>query len=600
MIRITNNTMFKDFNEIKESDSSSIYLKEKNGEHTLLETKYPNLKKMQHFFKSICSRNSLKYLHGKKDVINHCKKNHLNFEGLIKKPVPLASIKVQEEIKNPEPETNITQVKTPKPMLQRIHRANDFTSAGSSNLRLELSDSTSVIFNKKTKKYVYISPAPPIENLVIPGGGAKGVILPGVLKAFENHKIQDLSFRDTLKNIAGASVGALTAALVATGMRAEEIITSMKNENFKDLLGEGTVKIALKNITLPIFKDAKPLLNLLRSLIQKSTTQNVMKMFGVSSLKDIKDPRPFVLAQLKKRNVQFSDEKVDHIINEMRFLIKTLQNPAPRQVRVTFAMLHALSELDPHTFKNLTVTAVSANDGQLLYFNEKNTPRLDIAIACRMSAALPGVLAPIQVPRRFFLPGYTFDEFTRIVDGGYLNNIPIEPLENKQGEKSFKNRGIFGQNLQTLVLVFDNSNRAEEESSPFYEVRPRLSLSSSLFDRVICNLFAKHFASINTPVRHTEAFDKKLEKIRIEYTQRNIPLYLPTLGTTDFDRAKQEEEIHLKQGEKQAKEYLENHRNELIYRTFDNMDALIKYMEPEEIEAHREQIAEFKKLTQKV
>lgn len=468
-------------------------------------------------------------------------------------------------------------------------------SDSSSNPCLELSTSSSITFNQKTKQYVYKHIAPSIKNLVISGGGAKGVILPGVLKAFEKHKVGNISFRDSLENIAGASVGALTAALIATGMSAEEIISSMKNEDFKELLGKSTVKLPF-DIDLPVLKDGKPLLNLLRSFTQKSITKNLTEMFGVETLKDIKDPRPFVIAQLAKRNVQFTDEKIDQIVQQTKWLLKTLDS---KKVRVTFSMLDALSELDPHTFKKLTVTAVSSADGQLCYFDAEKTPKLDIAIACRASAALPLVLTPVTIPRRFLKPGYDFKTPPKFVDGGYLDNAPITPFSKKQDESSLKNKGIVGQDLQTLVLVYDNANKAEGEQSSFLEVKPKENISSSFLDRVVCNGLVKKLAGIHTEKVHTNEFDQKMNEIRMNYTQRNIPLNVASLGTTDFDQAKKDEEFHVKQGEQQARKYLQNHSNELMYHTFDSMDDLQKYMEPEEIDAHREKIENFIELTQK-
>ena len=105
---------------------------------------------------------------------------------------------------------------------------------------IEINSSSSIIYHLTSGKYLYISPAPPIKNLVISGGGAKGVILLGVLKAFDEHIVGCISFRDRLENIAGSSVGAITACLIAAGMSAKRIIHEATSKvNFQALLGKG-------------------------------------------------------------------------------------------------------------------------------------------------------------------------------------------------------------------------------------------------------------------------------------------------------------------------------------------------------------------------
>jgi hypothetical protein len=106
--------------------------------------------------------------------------------------------------------------------------------------RLDLDEKSSIIYNPQTSKYTYIAPAPSIKNLVISGGGAKGVILPGVFKAFEDHKMENgISFREQLDNVSGSSVGALSASLLAVGMPAKSLIHATKPIEFKKLLGSG-------------------------------------------------------------------------------------------------------------------------------------------------------------------------------------------------------------------------------------------------------------------------------------------------------------------------------------------------------------------------
>ena len=82
----------------------------------------------------------------------------------------------------------------------------------SDHSQLDLDASHTVIFHQKKNKFVYISPAPPVESLVISGGGAKGIGLPGVIQAMEEYKVDDLTYRDRLVHVVGSSIGAISAS----------------------------------------------------------------------------------------------------------------------------------------------------------------------------------------------------------------------------------------------------------------------------------------------------------------------------------------------------------------------------------------------------
>ncbi len=60
----------------------------------------------------------------------------------------------------------------------------------------------------------------------------------------------------------------------------------------------------------------------------------------------------------------------------------------------------------------LTVAATDIRKGKVVYFDEGELIKPILASAC-----IPGMFAPIEIGSRFF------------VDGGVLNNLPIEPLE---------------------------------------------------------------------------------------------------------------------------------------------------------------------------
>ncbi len=102
--------------------------------------------------------------------------------------------------------------------------------------------------------------------------------------------------------------------------------------------------------------------------------------------------------------------------NETR-LIKHLRpafaGPALLNLETTFSIL---KDYLPHnSFENLkipiTITATNLNDGKLVYFSQGELIRKILASSC-----IPGIFRPIEIEGKLY------------VDGGVLNNFPVEPL----------------------------------------------------------------------------------------------------------------------------------------------------------------------------
>ena len=69
-----------------------------------------------------------------------------------------------------------------------------------------------------------VHPLHPYENLVFKGGGAKGAIYPGAIRALEEAGIMPY-----IKRFAGASAGAVTAALLAIGLDAAALHSELQS-----------------------------------------------------------------------------------------------------------------------------------------------------------------------------------------------------------------------------------------------------------------------------------------------------------------------------------------------------------------------------------
>lgn len=447
--------------------------------------------------------------------------------------------------------------------------------------RMELDDERSITFDPSTRQYTLLTPAPKIKNVVFAGGGAKGVLLLGVVQALEE-RIWGRSVREGLDHVAGSSIGAITASLVAAGMPAKRLIQAMRKVDFADLKG--------KRAWLHM-KDGKPLFDFVHEYTKKSIHHNLKKIFRVDHLRDVTDG--MILKYLQKKKI--SDPT---IIAEITSAVHLLQGDKKGEIPVTFGLLRTLHHLHPRYFKELTVTATCSENGEVFYFDADRTPLLDIATAARASAALPIVLTPVTIDRKLLSPGYDHmlpDKTTMTFrDGGMFDNTPVDPMESKQG--GIATRGEEGQNLHTLVVLFDDTETSEGAPSPFHEevAKPLVRYPSTARQKAAYQAgyrFAQRFAGVVTERDYLEVLERNLDRIRRMYMQRSIPIRTD-LGTVDFVKAKRDEERYRETGYRQTMEYMHAHRGELVARRALIPEELLGYLSDEDEEGQRK-ILEF-------
>ena len=140
-------------------------------------------------------------------------------------------------------------------------------------------------------------------------------------------------------------------------------------------------------------------------------------------------------------------------------------------------------------------------------------------------------------------------------DGGYLNNIPV-PEKN---------------DLQTLVLAYDENKIPIGQSSPFYdEVIKNPLYKITYLGQFFRDWLPQKILQFPKEIKNTIARLAGLEKVRMDYTQRVIPLFTDLHGT-NYKKAKKHADKYYKKGLEQGREYLNLHRGEvLLERTFEN------------------------------
>lgn len=100
----------------------------------------------------------------------------------------------------------------------------------------------------------------------------------------------------------------------------------------------------------------------------------------------------------------------------LKFIRPAFKSPALLNIENVANLLKTY--LPHNSFENLkiplTITATNFNEGKLVYFSEGELIRKILASSC-----IPGVFKPIELDGKFY------------VDGGVLNNFPVEPLIGK-------------------------------------------------------------------------------------------------------------------------------------------------------------------------
>jgi len=424
-----------------------------------------------------------------------------------------------------------------------------------------LLDEDSFLLNYQDRKFVFANRAEPYHFASFFGGGAKGIAYVGVVDVLESFKIgpdRQASVRDELKGVMGASVGAITAAFVASGMKSSAILETTNNADFGALLGS---KFKL------IHKSGDGLEAFIRKNIQDAITDH-LKQYIAS-------------AETKAKLDTLSDTERAHITT----LLTEIETTGTISSPITFSMMHSLHQFDSQHFKELAMTAVRKDTVEPYVFNATNTPDLEIALGARASASIPVILKSVKieaskVPGQTQLP--TKEEYIEFIDGGYVNNTAVDIM--KSTEQGL-NVGEQGQDLNTLALGFDETGVVPEGStdvqSPYLNADPFQEFPfypPSTIEEIKRNKIPQWVEGLDSSVKNTDLKRQGLEEINQSYTQRNIPLQVSGVKSTSFNRAKELAPTIIENAKLQTKKYLKHHRGEYIYHSFDHPVSLFLFL----------------------
>jgi len=248
-------------------------------------------------------------------------------------------------------------------------------------------------------------------DLVFEGGGAKGMVFSGALKAFEERG-------HTFGRLMGTSAGAIAATFLAAGYNADEMQDALSErvdgepvfagflgvpESFDtEIISASATREWLAKTDIPIIPDGWEnrvdewiVETLLKSALYRHIFSFVERGGWYSA--------DAFLAWLKRK------------------LDEGMVNGEPRRYSDK-----TLEEFFAETEVDLTLLAADVTDGRLLVLNHRTAPDLPLVWAVRMSMSVPLLWQEVIWQPEWGLYRGNDISGNAVVDGGLLSNFPIE------------------------------------------------------------------------------------------------------------------------------------------------------------------------------
>ena len=271
---------------------------------------------------------------------------------------------------------------------------------------------------------------PLYRNLVMEGGGIKGIAYGGALAELESRGVLQ-----SITRVAGTSAGAIQAALFALGYNAEEIteiIHSTPIESFND-----------------------------DGFIVKGT-KRLLKKFGWY--------------------------KGDAFHMKMLTLIaQRTGNP-----NLTFADLHELAKTYP--FRDLYVTGANLSEQRIEIFSYETYPSMRIADAVRISMSIPLFYEAIWLDSKGKVWEEGCAECQLFVDGGLLMNYPVEVFDRPEFIKNFRDQGEKPFNGETIGLRLERCDQIDYDLNQNQTIAPRTIQDFGTYMSALSGLLMRNVA----------------------------------------------------------------------------------------------------------
>lgn len=278
--------------------------------------------------------------------------------------------------------------------------------------------------------FLFSQPNRNYKNLVLEGGGVRGLAYPGALQVLEQQGILD-----SIHNVAGSSAGAIAGIMVALNYSSHEIDS------------------VLHSIKIQEFNDG-------RFFIGK--IKRVTKEYGIH------------------KGVKLSD----WIGNLIKY--KTGHED------ITFQGLHELHLKDP-AFKNFYCTGTNISRQELEIFSWENWPDMKLKTAVHISSCIPFYFVPIAIDNQGneVTTEQNSTKYDLYVDGGMLCNYPISIFDScKNGGNPLVCSDVVF-NSQTLGLKLERAAQINLFDQNKTELAPYEIESMKDYSEAIMNLLVE-------------------------------------------------------------------------------------------------------------
>ncbi|GAB2830918.1 patatin-like phospholipase family protein [Ferruginibacter profundus] len=314
------------------------------------------------------------------------------------------------------------------------------------------------------KKYDY-------KNLVLEGGGVRGLAYAGVFSVLEEKNILQ-----HIENVGGSSAGAIAGMLVSIGYSAEEIDSLM--------------------IELPVQK--------------------------------FNDGKWGIVGKYKRFKNDFGIYRGGAFERWLQQLVayKT-GNP-----QLTFEQLHQL-HLNNTFYKDFYCTGTNLSKQQLEVFSYTNTPAMPLALAVRISSGVPLYFEPVALDNQLHKIKKT-DSTSFVnyyVDGGMLCNYPIsmfDTCENNTGNPLTCDKLKF--NTQTIGIKLERPQQIDSLNNnsikiPAYDIN-KLSEYLSAFSNLLMETLSRKYPGLENERGRTIYVSQGNISSRVKKTKQQDKLLL--------------------------------------------------------------------------
>lgn len=426
------------------------------------------------------------------------------------------------------------------------------------------------IVSRRDGGFNLIRRAPPIENLVLTGGGAKGVGVGGALLALgEAGQLADL------QTVAGSSVGALMAGWLGVGAGIDKLNTVLTGDLRPLLATDETLSAVYPDIGF--HNTAKVIATLLSPLgASHGTAAGMIRKLDEVTAGEVRTFLDgFDRATLRRAVTAFvsqrrgsdgeTDGKTDgadrrEVERTLARLAVLAEKPDFTKSRagkmVTFGDMAVLHALAPRKFRLVSMTAHDTDSGRNVILDMASAPGLPLAYGARASMAHPLIATGVSFPG---LPGRAAAHV--FADGGISSNVPVEAaVPSARGRAGSDPTGLRTPEQQRrraslAVMAFDNDG---ETGNVMHAPPARRGFFGRLFDAFVS--FVSGWVASNPRMRENTAADQA--KLR-DFGPNVITVKHGDLSTMDIDASVDRKRKALAEALESAREQLSFIRGDL-------------------------------------